>query len=95
MENDQHHPDEPTQDPLAEKDNLAESIHSEAPLMSQPKQWSGIKQSHFTGEHPAIHATSGDKEALSPIRGGLERISSPQHNQEPEDNLPDLLDKNK
>ena len=48
-----------------------------------------------TGEHPVVSVNDGESGKTGPLCAGSEQISSTQHTHEPEDTLPDRLDKNK
>jgi hypothetical protein len=82
-------PDEQAEDP-----NAASRAEGEAFSHFMMEEVLMRRDEHPTGEHPSIEEQIEVARATL-LSSSSERISAPRHENEPEDNLPDLLDRNK
>jgi len=86
--------DEYPQDPAAQKHREPYVQPIEGSQESTQVRRRASQEPHATGEHRRIRSTGTDKDTISPVERGFEQDAhAPQR--EPEDTLPDQLDRNK
>lgn len=85
-------PQEMTHDPLVPSEKSSDGERVSRSYQPEPGE-RAHREMPATGEHPTLRTSSPDETPLVVARSSYEHLSAPSHEHEPEDQLPDHLDK--